>query len=167
MSKSNYHSGTKRDTCYFCSAFGNIEEHHVVPQRFGGKDVETNIVGVCSPCHKKLERLYDKSFYEWFGVEDESGERRYHTICAWKNCNNQVTRKVGLAESKWYRTDNGERVYRGKPLYLCESCAWDRAEVYADRAHPLEDSNSPAENLVKAKLEQITLERASEVSVEE
>jgi len=85
MSRSNYHSGKRSNNCRFCGALGT-QEHHIVPQRFGGEDREGNIVEVCKPCHKKLERLYDKSFYEWFGIDDEEGKRRQHGSCYRKGC---------------------------------------------------------------------------------
>jgi hypothetical protein len=103
---SNYHAGRTRDHCYFCGAFGGIEEHHVIPQRFGGSDTPDNIVGLCSRCHQKLERLYDKSFYEHFGIDDEQGERRFHTRCPSEGCDN-------LNRIKWQNTATG---------YTCYSC---------------------------------------------
>lgn len=90
MSRSNYHGGPKRDHCYFCGAFGGIEEHHIIPQRFGGPDNEANTVGLCSTCHDKIERLYDASFYEHFGIEDESGQRAFHRACAQHGCKQTV-----------------------------------------------------------------------------
>lgn len=90
MSRSNYHSGKKSDHCHFCGALGT-QEHHIVPQRFGGDDREGNIVEVCEPCHKKLEQLYDKSFYEWFGINDETGERLCHRPCYRKGCSDTPT----------------------------------------------------------------------------
>jgi len=97
--ESNYTHGRTRDHCYFCGAFGGIEEHHVIPQRFGGPDTPENIVGLCETCHNKLERLYDTSFYEWFGIDDEQGERRFHTRCQQEGCSNtvsQVWRNTGF-----------------------------------------------------------------------
>jgi len=90
MTKSNYHKEPKRDSCYFCPARRDLEEHHVIPQRFGGSDGPENVVTVCSKCHKRLERLYDKSFYEWFGIDDEEGERHFHRPCV--VCERQATR---------------------------------------------------------------------------
>jgi hypothetical protein len=86
MTDSAYHDGSKRDNCYFCGAFGNLEEHHVIPQRFDGPDAEENIVELCKSCHKKIERLYDSAFFEWFGIEDESGKRTFHRSCVLADC---------------------------------------------------------------------------------
>lgn len=92
MKESNYHKGGKRDHCYFCGAW-KTEEHHIIPQRFDGPDSPTNTVEVCSECHKKLERLYDKKFYEYFGIKDEDGKRRFHTACSHHDCLEQSTHR--------------------------------------------------------------------------
>lgn len=54
-------------SCYFCSETECLEEHHVVPRRYDGSDEDENLVKVCPTCHRKLESLYDKSFYERIG----------------------------------------------------------------------------------------------------
>jgi hypothetical protein len=38
-------------TCYFCESEKEIEEHHILPQRFKESNKETNIVEVCHDCH--------------------------------------------------------------------------------------------------------------------
>jgi len=91
--RSNYHDGTKGSDCYFCGAFGEIEEHHIIPQRFDGPDKQDNIVSLCTPCHKKLEALYDTAFYEWFGIDDKKGKRQFHHQCPRQGCKNTVTQK--------------------------------------------------------------------------
>ena len=111
--RSNYHYGKKRSTCYFCSASGDIEEHHIIPQRFGGPDEQSNISGVCKSCHGKLERLYDKSFYEWFGITDEKGERLLHVQCRHKGCENKAVRVMDWAD--------------GVPV--CDPCAYENAKA--------------------------------------
>lgn len=88
-SSSNHHQGSKRDHCYFCEAYGGIQEHHIIPDRFDGPDSEWNLVSVCRRCHNKLERLYDSSFYEWFGIEDQAGKRRFHRTCGRRDCEQQ------------------------------------------------------------------------------
>lgn len=67
-----------RDTCYFCHHPDSaaLEHHHVHPQRFGGPDDAENLVTVCANCHRKLESLYDDSFYAALGVEIESGDEQ-------------------------------------------------------------------------------------------
>ena len=90
MSRSNYHPGEKRDNCYFCQSW-DTEEHHIIPQRFGGPDTRENVVELCNHCHKKMERLYDQQFYEWFGIDDSEGKRMYHRQCMRSGCTEQVT----------------------------------------------------------------------------
>jgi len=60
-----------RQRCYFCGSEGPIETHHVVPRRHSGSDDETNLVDLCPTCHERLERLYDKRFYQELGVAPE------------------------------------------------------------------------------------------------
>lgn len=86
MAQSNYHDGDKRDRCYFCPTRHGLQEHHIIPDRFGGEDTPENIVTVCERCHRKLERLYDKRFYESFGVDDEEGKRLQHRQCQYGDC---------------------------------------------------------------------------------
>jgi len=65
------------ESCYFCREDGPaaLETHHIVPRRHNGSDREKNLVTVCANCHRKLEALYDKRFYEVLGVEaaEDSG----------------------------------------------------------------------------------------------
>lgn len=59
--------------CYFCDEQFVLERHHVVPRRFGGSDSDENLVTVCPTCHEKLEKLYDKRFYEGVGADRPAG----------------------------------------------------------------------------------------------
>lgn len=109
MSQSNYHSGRKRSHCYFCGAFGNLQEHHIIPDRFDGPDKPENIVELCSTCHDKIERLYDKQFYEHFGIEDEKGRRAFHRTCGIADCTDTVQiyfRDAGLGFEHRYCLDH-------------------------------------------------------------
>ena len=111
MNRSNYHNDGKRERCYFCPEDRNLDEHHIVPQRFGGSDSAVNVVTVCERCHDKLERLYDKRFYQHFNIEDEKGERLYHIQCRWHDCDNYATHVAPIADGV-YRCDQhpqGER----------------------------------------------------------
>lgn len=58
------------DECLFCDATDDLEEHHVVPRRYGGTDGEENLITVCGDCHKKIERTWDRRFYHEIGVRD-------------------------------------------------------------------------------------------------
>lgn len=142
MSDSNYHHGEKNESCYFCLSLGT-EEHHIIPQRFGGPDERDNIVEVCESCHKKLERLYDKSFYEWFGIEDEKGERKFHRACAYRYCDNHATREI-----------NEIGVF-------CDDCAYDRAEAKTEDLSDLRTIElEPYEVRVQENLEELTSEKS-------
>jgi len=70
--RDHYH----RNTCYFCGHGDNaaLEKHHIVPRRHDGGDEESNMVTVCANCHRKLESLYDESFYAELGVETDSDD---------------------------------------------------------------------------------------------
>lgn len=63
-----------RVSCYFCNENNEhmLEEHHVVPRRFGGSDADENLVTVCASCHNGLESLYDSRFYDELDVEKRS-----------------------------------------------------------------------------------------------
>jgi hypothetical protein len=58
-----------RQLCYFCGSEGPIQTHHIVPQRHGGNDEEENLVDLCPTCHERIERLYDKRFYQRIDVD--------------------------------------------------------------------------------------------------
>jgi len=58
-----------RQLCYFCGSEGPIQTHHIVPQRYDGGDHNENLVDLCPTCHERLERLYNKSFYQALGIE--------------------------------------------------------------------------------------------------
>lgn len=94
MNRSNYHNDGKRERCYFCPENRELQEHHIVPQRFGGRDAASNVVTVCKRCHGKLERLYNARFYEAFGIEDEEGSRYYHRPCDIVDCDNYAVEAI-------------------------------------------------------------------------
>jgi hypothetical protein len=88
--------GRDRPRCDFCPNNHDLEEHHVIPRRFGGLDQPENIVRVCQRCHRKLERLYDRTFYEWFGIDDRSGRREFHRPCFINSCGTVAQLKVEI-----------------------------------------------------------------------
>lgn len=63
--------------CYFCGKPDGLETHHIVPRRYNGTDKEENLVDLCSNCHTKIERLYDKRFYRRIGIEEPKTEIGY------------------------------------------------------------------------------------------
>lgn len=148
--KSNYHSGSKKRSCYFCDCGPPLDEHHVIPQRFGGPDSKENIVEVCQLCHQRLEALYDKSFFEWFGIEDEQGERTFHRQCEAVDCTNQAAVKVhamrayGLLENVANRTQ----------AYRCRPCASKLAsEMWQEELRKRVDGDLSAINYDPEKVE--------------
>jgi len=120
MRRSNYHPGEKRDNCYFCQSW-DTEEHHIIPQRFGGPDTRENVVELCNHCHKKMERLYDQQFYEWFGIDDSKGERKYHRPCWEPECTNTADYMVDTPDHRIDRV-------------ICESCLRENAEEAKEEA---------------------------------
>lgn len=100
--------------CHFCARQTNIQEHHIVPQRFKGSDDRENLVGVCERCHKKLERLYDKRFYERLGITDEKGERENHFPCL--VCDSRATVKLSRhTGNDWFCLQHGTELYEQYP----------------------------------------------------
>lgn len=53
--------------CLFCESEENLERHHIVPRKYGGKDIDENLVRVCGSCHKKIERVWNARFFEQLG----------------------------------------------------------------------------------------------------
>jgi len=102
---SEYRKQTDTDKCYFCPKRTNIEVHHIVPQRFNGTDKQENLVALCDRCHKKLEQLYDKRFYQRLGIEDTTGVRKNHFECL--KCDKRADVKLGRIgiEPSWYCYD--------------------------------------------------------------
>lgn len=87
-----------RDVCYICGNKNRdvLEQHHIVPRRFGGGDEDENLVQLCSNCHTSVERLYDKRFYDELGVsKPEDGEQAdgRHT-CYNNDCTSRETTKL-------------------------------------------------------------------------
>jgi hypothetical protein len=93
-----------RDVCYICGNKNRdvLEEHHIVPQRFGGSDDDENTVQLCSNCHTSLERLYDQRFYDKLGVskpEDSSDER---VVCEKDGCTSKNAHRIeGEGAEAW------------------------------------------------------------------
>lgn len=98
----------KDGTCYFCTETERIEQHHIVPKRFGGSDDQENFVNVCPTCHSKLEKLYNKRFYDKLRVS--KGSNRQHPVC--EKCGDR-------ADGQW--TNWGVLA----STFLCQDCADD------------------------------------------
>lgn len=56
--------------CHFCEENQTtLDTHRVIPGRFGGKYTDANTVSVCPTCHRKLETMYNDTFYDAIGAE--------------------------------------------------------------------------------------------------
>jgi len=98
-------------TCHFCTETEHLESHHVVPQRYDGSDSEENLVEVCPTCHRKLESLYNKRFYEALGVSSDGGS----DMPPCEFCGSQSDGQTAF-------------LYAQPPysVFRCESCAEER-----------------------------------------
>jgi 5-methylcytosine-specific restriction endonuclease McrA len=56
------------DLCRICGHRKDLEQHHIVPRRFGGGDSVNNLVTLCGQCHNAVENIYDNRFYDRIGV---------------------------------------------------------------------------------------------------
>jgi len=54
-----------------------MEQHHVLPRRFGGSDREENLVTLCGSCHRAVESIYDKRFWTTVGLRPSDDS---HTV---------------------------------------------------------------------------------------
>ncbi|UBF23414.1 HNH endonuclease [Haloarcula tailed virus 3] len=113
MGMSEYRDKADTSRCYFCPKRNDIEVHHIVPQRFNGSDSRENLVALCDRCHRKIEALYDKRFYEKLGVTDETGERSTHFECGMSECSNRARVKAAKQgyEGAWYCLDCVTELY--------------------------------------------------------
>lgn len=110
---SDYNDDVRAESCYFCARRHGLQTHHIAPQRFNGSDSAENLVIVCEECHKKLERLYDASFYERFGVEDHGKQRLTHLVCHDHQCSERAEVRA---------TAHGE-IGEPRVTYYCKPCA--------------------------------------------
>jgi len=106
----NYRDKVDTERCYFCPKRNAIEVHHIVPQRFRGGDGRENLVAVCDKCHKKLERLYDQSFYSALGIDDVTDERAKHFPCI--RCDERAVMKVrsNVGSKLWFCETHGHEL---------------------------------------------------------
>jgi len=116
---------TGRNTCYICGE-GNrdiLETHHIVPRRFDGSDDAENLVDLCPSCHRAIERLYGKRFYDELGVSPAGEELDYGECCK-SECRADATRHI-----------TGHTV----DTYTCEehsTCDHNNCTKLAGSAHP-------------------------------
>lgn len=50
-----------------------MEEHHIIPDRYGGSDADGNIVVLCASCHRALERIYTDEVWAATGLIPSEG----------------------------------------------------------------------------------------------
>lgn len=81
------------NACYICgeNRANSLEQHHIVPRRFGGSDDDENLVQLCASCHAAVEKLYDSRFYNELGVTADNGEQ---TECELEGCTAIDTREL-------------------------------------------------------------------------
>jgi hypothetical protein len=114
---------TDKNTCFICGENrpNSIEQHHIVPRRFGGSDQDENLVGLCASCHAAIEKLYDKRFYDKLGVESDSGEL---VECELDGCTATDTKEIGKASAVALRVcdDHREKCGFSVGIYMSD-CA--------------------------------------------
>lgn len=64
------------DECRICGAEerSRLQDHRVVPRRYGGRDRPENLVTLCRRCRDAVESIYDERFYQRLGLETGSRE---------------------------------------------------------------------------------------------
>lgn len=103
---SQYNDDVSAERCYFCPTTHDLQTHHLVPQRKNGSNRKENLVIVCERCHKKLENLYNKRFYERLGLSDDKGEERTHFACRKGDCRNGAVVAIKIRQDVgWYCWD--------------------------------------------------------------
>jgi len=77
------------EQCKFCNETDTdcLEQHHIVPRRHGGTNKEDNLVTLCASCHRKIESLYNKRFYEKI---QETKDKFECPMCGRKDRNHQI-----------------------------------------------------------------------------
>lgn len=57
---------SKNEQCRICMEDNPavLEEHHIIPKRYGAGDGEENLVTLCANCHTAIEEIYDNEVWE-------------------------------------------------------------------------------------------------------
>lgn len=83
--------------CYFCErGEGVLQQHHIVPRRYGGVDSEENLVSLCPTCHRRLEELHDDQFYDEISVRLAAKNGREDRVVHAMNVLKQEIHSAGL-----------------------------------------------------------------------
>lgn len=71
-----------KNACFICANRNEnvLEEHHIVPQRYGGKDTDENTVLLCSNCHTAVEKIYSVKKVEEITEKVSDVQRETATI---------------------------------------------------------------------------------------
>jgi len=88
----------EREDCYICGRGHTdiLEQHHIVPRRFGGSDGVDNLVDLCPSCHRSIEKLYGKRFYETLDVTKDSNQEVKATgTCGFIDCAADAEHLIG------------------------------------------------------------------------
>jgi len=61
------------ERCFICGEDNTtvLQEHHILPRRYGGGNSDDNLVTLCANCHEAVEKIYDDEFYEQAGCQGE------------------------------------------------------------------------------------------------
>lgn len=65
------------ESCFICGCTQDhkLEDHHIIPRRFGGEDTQENTITVCGNCHRSLEAIYTDRVWQQFAVDQDPGHR--------------------------------------------------------------------------------------------
>ena len=68
--------------CWACGTPAYVEQHHVIPKRYGGDDSEGNLVALCPTCHDLIDR---KGLITVEGIAWFMREQSIHKGPRWAN----------------------------------------------------------------------------------
>lgn len=137
--------------CFICgdSRENSLEEHHIVPRRFGGGDLDDNLVTLCASCHSALEKIYDDSFYKRLGVEKEGNEEivlkevdsfvdiSKTDYCFFGHCGAFAKAEGWPLSSEKFEFSRFELVGKGGPLRTENNWHFDEREISPSRLKDL------------------------------
>lgn len=74
----NFENHTKDDGCIKCGSTENMENHHVVPQRVGGSDDQSNLAPLCHRCHS-----FVTEYFTWIpGLSEEEHRQLFERFAS-------------------------------------------------------------------------------------
>ena len=103
-------------SCRLCgTSKGKTEIHHVVPLKSGGSNIESNLITLCKPCHKKVtgkEHLYINKFHSMLEQKNTGYNKHMIHVMAGKYYLHEGLKQI----SKLTITD-GIETYRRRKLW--------------------------------------------------